>query len=37
MTIREIDGSAFRQPAERLWEEEGRALGVGSWLGAIRE
>jgi tripartite ATP-independent transporter DctP family solute receptor len=36
MTIREIDGSAFRQPAERLWEEEGRALGVGAWLGAIR-
>ena len=36
MTIREIDASAFRAPAERLWEEEARALGVGAWLGAIR-
>ena len=36
MTIREIDGRAFRVPAERLWEEEARALGVGDWLGAIR-
>ena len=37
MTIREIDGAPFRQPAERLWEAEARALGVGSWLQAIRE
>jgi tripartite ATP-independent transporter DctP family solute receptor len=36
MTIREIDGTAFRQPAERLWETEARALGVASWLEAIR-
>jgi TRAP-type C4-dicarboxylate transport system substrate-binding protein len=36
MTIREIDGSAFRGPAERLWEREARALGVDDWLGAIR-
>lgn len=36
MTIREIDGSAFRQPAERLWDTESRALGVASWLEAIR-
>ena len=37
MTIRDIDGAPFRQPAERLWEAEARALGVGSWLQAIRE
>ena len=37
MTIRDIDGSAFRRPAERLWEQEARALGVGTWLQAIRE
>lgn len=36
MTIREIDNGAFRIPAERLWEEESRALGVGSWLEGIR-
>jgi tripartite ATP-independent transporter DctP family solute receptor len=36
MTIREIDGSAFRAPAERLWEQEARTLGVGDWLEAIR-
>jgi tripartite ATP-independent transporter DctP family solute receptor len=36
MTIREIDNSPFRMPAERLWEQEARALGVGSWLEAIR-
>ena len=30
MTIREIDGTPFRAPAERLWEAEARALGVGS-------
>ena len=36
MTIREIDNSAFRQAAERLWSTEARALGVESWLEAIR-
>ena len=36
MTIREIDGSALRPAAERLWESEARALGVTDWLGAIR-
>jgi TRAP-type C4-dicarboxylate transport system substrate-binding protein len=36
MTIRDIDGRAFEAPAERLWESEGRALGVTSWLRAIR-
>jgi TRAP-type transport system periplasmic protein len=36
MTIRDIDGRAFEGPAERLWESEGRALGVTSWLRAIR-
>jgi tripartite ATP-independent transporter DctP family solute receptor len=36
MTIRDIDGSAFRTPAERLWDTESRALGVSSWLEAIR-
>jgi tripartite ATP-independent transporter DctP family solute receptor len=36
MTIREIDGRAFQGPAERLWEQEARTLGVGDWLGAIR-
>jgi TRAP-type C4-dicarboxylate transport system substrate-binding protein len=37
MTIRDIDDAAFRAPAERLWDSEARALGVGSWLKAIRE
>ena len=36
MTIREIDGAAFRRPAERLWQAQARALGVESWLAAIR-
>ena len=36
MTIREIDNSAFRKPAERLWEQESRVLGVEPWLEAIR-
>jgi tripartite ATP-independent transporter DctP family solute receptor len=36
MTIREIDGRAFRPVAERLWDTEGRALGVDSWLQMIR-
>ena len=36
MTIRDIDGHAFRERAERLWESEARTLDVASWLGAIR-
>ena len=36
MTIRDIDTGFFRQPAERLWQSESRALGVGPWLEAIR-
>jgi tripartite ATP-independent transporter DctP family solute receptor len=36
MTIREIDASAFRPVAERLWETEARALDVTSWLRVIR-
>jgi tripartite ATP-independent transporter DctP family solute receptor len=36
MTIREIDGRVFQQPAERLWEHEARALDVASWLRTIR-
>lgn len=36
MSIRDIDGTAFREPAERLWETEARALGVAPWLEAIR-
>ena len=36
MTIREIDNTAFREPAERLWEQESRVLGVDQWLEAIR-
>ncbi len=36
MTIRDFDNSTFRQRAEGFWESEGRALGVTSWLGAIR-
>jgi len=36
MTIREIDGRAFQQSAERLWEHEGRVLDVASWLRTIR-
>jgi len=36
MTIREIDNTAFREPAERLWEQESRSLGVAEWLEAIR-
>jgi TRAP-type transport system periplasmic protein len=36
MTIREIDGSVFQVPAERLWHQEANALGVGEWLEAIR-
>jgi tripartite ATP-independent transporter DctP family solute receptor len=36
MTIRDIDGRPFRQPAERLWEQEARVLDVASWLRTIR-
>ena len=36
MTIRNIDGRAFRPAAERLWESEARMLGVTPWLEAIR-
>jgi TRAP-type transport system periplasmic protein len=36
MMIREIDGSSFRQRAERLWETEAQALGATAWLEAIR-
>jgi tripartite ATP-independent transporter DctP family solute receptor len=36
MTIHEIDGSGFRRAAERLWQTEGDALGVRSWLDEIR-
>ena len=36
MTIREIDGRALQPAAERLWSTEARALGVTSWLEAIR-
>jgi tripartite ATP-independent transporter DctP family solute receptor len=36
MSIRDIDRRAFRDPAERLWESEARALDAASWLGAIR-
>jgi len=36
MTIRDIDGRPFQQPAERLWEHEARVLDVASWLRTIR-
>jgi TRAP-type C4-dicarboxylate transport system substrate-binding protein len=36
MIIREIDGAALRPAAEQLWLRESRALGVASWLEAIR-
>jgi TRAP-type transport system periplasmic protein len=36
MTIRNIDGAPLRAAAERLWESEGRRLGVQDWLGVIR-
>ena len=36
MTIREIERRGFRRAAEALWETEARALGVVSWLEAIR-
>jgi len=36
MTIREFDAHAFREPAERLWEREARALDATPWLDAIR-
>ena len=31
----EIDRGAFRSAAERLWQTQARALGVGSWLETI--
>jgi tripartite ATP-independent transporter DctP family solute receptor len=36
MTIREFDHRPFEPQAEQLWEREGAALGVTSWLKAIR-
>src|SRR5262245_52718425 len=36
MTIRDIDARAFREPAQRLWEREARALDAMPWLDAIR-
>jgi TRAP-type transport system periplasmic protein len=36
MTIRDIDARAFREPAERLWEREAKALDALPWLDAIR-
>ena len=36
MTIREVDGTALQPAAERLWASEARALGITSWLEAIR-
>ena len=36
MTVREIDGHAFQQPAALLWDREARALDVTSWLQTIR-
>ncbi len=36
MTIRDIDGRALQPAAERLWTSEARALGITSWLEAIR-
>ncbi|MEO7189568.1 MAG: TRAP transporter substrate-binding protein [Vicinamibacterales bacterium] len=36
MTIREVDASAFRPAAERLWESQARALSVMPWLEASR-
>jgi len=36
MTIREIDRRALQPAAERLWETEAHALGITSWLEAIR-
>jgi len=36
MSIRDIDVGFFRQPAERLWTAEARALDVGAWLETIR-
>jgi tripartite ATP-independent transporter DctP family solute receptor len=36
MTIRDIDRTVLSRAAERLWTTEARALGVSSWLEAIR-
>ncbi len=35
MAIHEMPGEPFRRAAERLWDSEGRALGVTPWLEAI--
>ena len=35
MQILEIDGAEFRNRAQRLWEDEGRSLGVSPWLETI--
>ena len=36
MTIRDIDGRPFRQPAEDLWRREAHALNAAAWLEMIR-
>ena len=36
MTIRDIDGRGLQPAAEQLWASEARALGITSWLEAIR-
>ena len=36
MTIRDLDRRGFERSAVPLWEEQGRALGVTSWLESIR-
>ena len=36
MTIRDIDGRALQPSAERLWTSQAQALGITSWLEAIR-
>jgi len=36
MTIRDVDATALLPLAERLWDREARALGVTSWIEAIR-
>ena len=36
MTIRDIDGRPFRQPAADLWQREAHALDAATWLEMIR-
>jgi TRAP-type transport system periplasmic protein len=36
MTIRDVDAAPLLPLAERLWDREARALGVTSWIEAIR-